>query len=109
MRISTTSALSLAVLLLAGSVVAVGAPRSIDEVPKKTVNLRDLDLATADGARTLYYRITSAARTVCRGAGGMSVRACRNRAVDEAVSLVDNPILSSIHRSAGDRIDVVSR
>ena len=110
MKNSTGSALSLAVLLLAGSAVALAAPRSGDEAPTKIVSLRDLNLGTADGARTLYRRITSAARTVCRDADRRAVRTCRSRAVDVAVSRVGNPLLSSIHRSARDGVEeVVSR
>jgi UrcA family protein len=109
MKISTRYALSLGVLLLAGSVAALGAPSRTDEVPTKTVVLRDLDLGTAAGARTLYDRITSAARTVCRDADRLTMRTCRTHAIEEAVGLVGTPLLSSIHRSAGDRVEEVVR
>jgi UrcA family protein len=109
MKIATGSAFALAALLLASSVTALGASSALDEVPAKTVNLRDLDLATADGAQTLYNRITSAARTVCRDIDRRTMRTCRNHAVEEAVSRVGNPLLSSIHRSANGRVAEVVR
>ena len=52
MKISTRSALILSSALLLGwSATTLGAPNPVDAVPTKTVNLRDLDLATADGVR----------------------------------------------------------
>jgi UrcA family protein len=108
MKVSTRSALLLpSALLLGWSATTLGAPNPIDAVPTKTVNLRDLDLGKADGARTLYDRITSAARTVCRDADRRSMRTCRTHAVEEAVNRVGNPLLSSIHGSAVEGVEEV--
>jgi UrcA family protein len=104
------SVLALSTLLLFGaSAPALAAPRSGD-VPTKIVRFNRADLATADGAHSLYERISAAARIVCRGATPLAaVRACRERAIDDAVRAVDSPLLSSIHGSAVDRIEEVVR
>ena len=110
MHISTRVVLSIAVMLSAGaSAAALAAPKNVDEGPTKIVNFRDLDLGTADGARTLYGRIASAARTVCRDADRLTTRICRNHAIEAAVNRVGNPLLTSIHRSASERVEGVVR
>ena len=68
---------------------------------------RDRDLSTAEGAQTLYERISFAARVVCRDAGYTEMRECRTRAVDDAVRAVGRPLLSSVHRSTIDRVEEV--
>ena len=67
MKVSTRSILSLSVLLLLGwSASTVAAPARVGDLPAKTVRFADLDLTTAVGAQTLYGRIRTAARIVCR-------------------------------------------
>jgi UrcA family protein len=45
--------------------VDVARSASPDEAPSVKVSYGDLDLANAEGARTLHARITAAARQVC--------------------------------------------
>ena len=99
----TTARLVLAfstLMLLAGS--AAHAAERTDEVATKTVSFRDLDLSTARGAEALHARIEAAARDVCRGTELVDYNACRARAVDGAVKVVANPLLSAAHNSAAD-------
>ena len=71
----------------------------------KVVRFGDLNLASDDGARTLYGRITGAARAVCSGAdsgapfGRSEYRKCIKKAVDDAVAKVDRPTLYVVHQS----------
>jgi UrcA family protein len=109
-----TSARSVVILsaaaLLAWSAASLGAPSSVGSVATKTVKFADLDIATADGAQTLYDRIVVAARSVCRDAESKVVRECRTRAIADAVKGVGSPLLSAAHRSTIDRVEeVVSR
>ncbi len=109
MKTSTRFALTLSAFsLLAGSATALGAPGRDPEVATKVVRFKDLDLATATGAEALYERIVAAARIVCHGALYTEVRDCRARAVDEAVSAVGSPLLSSVHRSTAGRVAEVA-
>jgi UrcA family protein len=100
---STLAALS----LLAGAATALGAPIRDSEFATKVVRFKDLDLATAAGAETLYERIAAAARIVCRGAPYADVRSCRTRAVDDAVRTIGSPLLSSMHRSTAGGVEEV--
>ena len=67
-----------------------------------TVKYRDLDLSTVEGARTLYGRISAAARDVC-GYEGHSFtdeafwRGCYRGAIADAVAKVNNPLLTAVH------------
>jgi UrcA family protein len=94
-------------LLLGWSGSALGATNSVDGFPTKTVKFKDLDISTAKGAQALYGRIAAAARDVCRAESYATVRSCRAGAVDQAVRGVANPLLSSIHRSAVERVEEV--
>jgi UrcA family protein len=94
-------------LLLGWSGSALGATNADDGFATKTVKFNDLNLSTADGAQALYGRIGAAARDVCRAESYASVRKCRAAAVDHAVRGVASPLLSSIHRSAVERVEEV--
>ena len=109
MKATSRSVLALATLLasLGWSATALAAPTRVGEVATKVVRFKDLDLSTAEGAQTLYERITMAARIVCRDAPYAQERACRARAVDDAVRMVGRPLLSSVHRSTVDRVEEV--
>jgi UrcA family protein len=88
--------------LLAGSVGAAQAATSTDEVPSVVVRYGDLDLSTTEGARTLYQRISVAARQVCpvEFTKVLSLvgknRACREAAIERAVNAVNNPRLATV-------------
>lgn len=90
-------------MLLAGS--AAHAASRVGEVPTKAVSFRDLDLSTAQGARTLYDRIEDAAREVCRGTEIVEIHSCRTRAIEDAIKDVGSPLLSAVNRSSADRVD----
>src|SRR5262245_56523834 len=108
MKTASRSALALTTLALLGwSATALAAPSHVGELATKVVRFKDLDLSTAEGAQTLYDRITMAARIVCRDAGYTEMRECRARAVDDAVRAVGRPLLSSVHRSTADRVEEV--
>jgi UrcA family protein len=93
--------------LFGAAATAIGAPSASNDAPTKVVRFKDLDLATGAGAQMLYERIAAAARIVCRGAPQADVRACRTRAVDDAVRAVRSPLLSSIHRSTTEGVEEV--
>ena len=107
MKIATRSALLSACVLLGWSGAAVGADNGVDGFAAKTVKFKDLDISTANGAQALYGRIGAAARDVCRAESYATVRNCRAGAVDQAVRGVASPLLSSIHRSAVERVEEV--
>jgi UrcA family protein len=110
MKTSGRSILVVSTLVLFGWTAAtVAAPSRANDVATKTVRFGDLDLSTALGAERLYERIAAAARIVCRGAPHGAVRECRTRAVDDAVSGVGSPLLSSIHRSTANGVEEVVR
>lgn len=106
-KLATRSALLLSACLLLGwSGSALGAADG-DGFAAKTVKFKDLDISTANGAQALYGRIGAAARDVCRAESYATVRNCRTGAVDQAVRGVASPLLSSIHRSAVERVEEV--
>ena len=108
MKTTSRSVLAHSTLLaiLGSSATTLAAPTRVGDVATKVVRFKDLDLSTAEGAQTLYERITLAARIVCRDAGH-EVRECRARAVDDAVRAVGRPLLSSVHSAAVDRVEEV--
>src|SRR5688500_2869034 len=104
MKTSTRSVLAFSTCLLLGlSSPAFAAVDLSEAFVSRTVKFGDLDISKAAGAEALYGRIVSAARYVCRAEPYNFVRACRARAVDDAVQGVGSPLLSSIHRSIVER------
>jgi UrcA family protein len=78
-----------------------------------TVNYRDLNLSTLDGATALYRRITGAARFAC-GEQGYGLfeqrhwRSCVQSAIAGAVATVNNPLLTTVHSRENPRTDVTA-
>ncbi len=68
-----------------------------------TVKYGDLNLSNAVGAAALYSRIVAAARQVCDSpndlASQASARACRNKAISEAVTKVGHPGLIAVYNA----------
>jgi UrcA family protein len=65
------------------------------------VGYSDLDISTTKGAKTLYLRIRYAAETLCESAatwGNKEGEACVQKAVNDAVTRVDAPLLSQYHQ-----------
>ncbi|MBV8306502.1 MAG: UrcA family protein [Gammaproteobacteria bacterium] len=88
------------VCLLGASGASADSPAAARTV---TVNYRDLNLSTIDGAITLYQRLKSAARTVCdEPISGVAAyqewRSCYDAAIADAVTKVNNPLLTAVHR-----------
>ena len=108
MKTTPRTVLVLSTLMLLGAAAAaVAAPSRVGDVATKVVRFNDLDLSTAVGARTLYERISTAARVVCRDAAYTEMRECKARAVDEAVRAVGSPLLSSVHGSTAEHVEEV--
>jgi UrcA family protein len=88
------------VCLLGASGASAGQPSAARSV---TVNYRDLNLSTIEGAITLYERLKGAARTVCNGPlTGVDAyrewRGCYDAAIADAVAKVNSPLLTTVHR-----------
>ena len=87
--------------LLAGS-FAVAPVVSAQEAPNIVVKYSDLDLSTSEGARTLYKRITAAARMVCPYQDSRELalqavgRSCREASIERAVRSIHNGELAAI-------------
>jgi UrcA family protein len=76
------------------------------------VRFPDLDMSKMKDAKTLYLRIRYAAEVVCENAatwGRKEGQACVNRAVDDAVSRLNRPLLTQYHqlRTKGDKTGLV--
>ena len=76
------------------------------------VGYSDLDISTTKGAKTLYLRIRYAAETLCESAatwGKKEGDACVQKAVNDAVTRVDAPLLTQYSqlRSKGDKAGLV--
>ena len=100
-RSSFSSVALTSIACLLGAAQASAAPtvttRSV------TVNYRDLNLSTIEGAITLYQRLKGAARTVCDGPeAGVSAylewKSCYQAAMADAVKKVNNPLLTALYR-----------
>ena len=93
----------LAACLLAGTSGVALAASPQDDVPSMVVAYGDLDLSTAEGTRTLYKRISTAARQVCpfedsRDLARLALsHACREQAIARAVHDVNSPRLAALH------------
>ena len=108
--IAVASFFALGGTALAQSVTAAAAiPASTVSYP---VGYSDLDVSTTKGAKTLYLRIRYAAETLCESAatwGKKEGEACVNKAVNDAVTHIDAPLLKqySQTRRKGDKAGLV--
>jgi UrcA family protein len=95
--------------LLAGTLGIAQAQPPAQETPSVVVKYGDLDLSTSAGARTLYQRISAAARMVCpyENARELGLKAkgreCREAAIARAVSSVHNTELALIQAQHANR------
>ena len=67
-----------------------------------SVDYRDLNLSTIEGAITLYERLKGAARAVCdmplTGVDAYDEwRSCYEAAIPDAVATVNSPLLTAVH------------
>jgi len=61
------------------------------------VNFGDLDLSSSEGIATLYQRIESAARLVCKDRLAPWSRRCYDATIEDAVATIDQPQLTALH------------
>ena len=61
------------------------------------VNFGDLDLSSSEGIATLYQRIESAARLVCKDRLAPWSRRCYDATIGDAVATIDQPQLTALH------------
>jgi UrcA family protein len=104
-RAGITVAVALFTCLLAN-----GARAEEPQIVKATVSYADLDLSKPAGAQTLYKRIKAAAARVCARNDNYSIlegrrayHACFDTAVANAVSQIDRPALTALHREETNR------
>ena len=101
LKMNTAIACMLAVVASPLAAVAMQAGQQNAEPAKRVVNFADLDLSRDSGVSTLYSRITSAAREVCRPVDFWTERMwrpdCRDDAVARAVADVKSPALTSFY------------
>jgi len=90
------------VAMAAGTAMAGDPPPEAN--PSAVVSFSDLNLDTAAGVATLYRRIEHSADQVCEIPREthqlkitMDLKACKARATDNAVRLVNLPALTSLH------------
>jgi UrcA family protein len=88
--------------VLAGSLGVSQAATAFGEPPAVVVSYSDLDLSTTEGAKTLYTRISRAAREVCPFEDAADLprkvknHACREAAIERAVSAINSTQLAAI-------------
>ena len=99
-----------------GATALAQQPKAAEATPTSTVSYpvgySDLDVSTAKGAKTLYLRIRYAAETLCENAatwGKKEGEACVNKAVNDAVTQIDAPLLKQYSqlRIKGDKAGLV--
>jgi UrcA family protein len=85
-----------------GAALVTGA--RADDVAERHVRYADLDIAGNAGAAVLYRRIKAAAATVCGIDGERDLarqahaQACMDRAIAQAVSIVNAPALTGLYQ-----------
>jgi UrcA family protein len=91
---------------------AAGATESwSDQVPSVTVRYGDLDLSSPQGRSMLYRRLSLAAQEVCPIAeapgvvAAMQSKACRSRAVKQAMRSIGGPMVARLASEHGISLD----
>jgi UrcA family protein len=98
-RLALLAGLCTAAPLYAGTVAAATPTQSV------TVKFGDLNLQSEAGVRALYSRIRTATRAVCSPEptgdplAMLEFKACRSKALSDAVARVGSPALAALHRS----------
>ena len=105
--IGTGGALAIgAATLLCGLSAQAGTEPANPRAASKSVVVRyaDLNLGAAEGAKTLYARLSSAANAACGGAQyrvdlrtDRAYRMCYEQTLDEAVTKIDSQQLQALH------------
>src|SRR5262249_54846367 len=108
---NTLSTLILGTALALTALTASAGPNGTYITRSEVVRFSDLNLSSDEGIRTLYKRIRSAARTVCSEAGERgqlkepTYLACVDKAVDDAVSTLNKPALTAMHRTGSPNVN----
>jgi UrcA family protein len=89
-------------LLWLGGALLCGNAIAGDATQERVVKYADLNLSNPAGVQTLYRRINAAARAVCGRYDTLSiyrdkVNECTAKAIDDAVTSVNNNNLSAYH------------
>ena len=93
----------------AAFVAGFGVAAQAADLPQVHVNYGDLNVNTAAGAAVLYQRIRNAAEQVCGTFGvrdlgaAAAAKACKTRAIGEAVAAVHAPVLSQMYEGEDGR------
>lgn len=101
------------IVALAGTVSSYAEPAAQD-ARSLSVSYGDLNVASKDGAYTLYSRLEYAARKVCavddlrRIGAAKEARDCRAAAVDRAVNDIGSANLTALHRSEAAPVELAS-
>jgi UrcA family protein len=119
MKTNTTSLDRQALQVLLAGIAAVtfapgaeaGEPAGADRLIRSVVvDYSDLDLSEARDAQVMYARLTAAARTACGNEStardlrrAADYRACRDRALNDAVVGVDSTRLQALHAARHER------
>jgi UrcA family protein len=98
---ATWTTLAAASIFMLGS--AAQAADSGESADQKTVGYADLNLTDVKGVQVLYWRLDSAAKTVCNMpdrrelARAANARQCVDQAMVQAIATVNNPLLTSLY------------
>jgi UrcA family protein len=101
------AAFALAATFTAFAAGTASATTPAADVPSATVRFGDLNLATEQGARTLYRRIAMVAKQVCPDGGSRDLsrlahaQACQKQAIERAVREVNSPHLAAAYAKSG--------
>jgi UrcA family protein len=100
---------ALVAVTLYGAVASIGAmlPAAADsfDAPHVTVKYADLNVSNPQDTAVLYARIRTAAERVCSRYDGHSISAmmekdaCVDKALFEAVTKINNPVLTAVYSS----------
>lgn len=98
------SALATAALAAAPTVASAAEPAAV--APATTVYYNFSELATDQGTRALYQRITRAAQAVCPSSDPLDLtawsesRECKRQAVERAIGQIHNDRLAAVYARA---------
>jgi UrcA family protein len=84
-----------------------GAAADQFSVPTANIRYGDLNLATAQGAKTLFERIISASYAVCQSfdhdgfdnADPLALQSCRTKVIADAVTRIGTPALYAVYNA----------
>jgi UrcA family protein len=113
MKAYTFRSVSILVLIFGLAASAIGGESEADlgDAQRRTVSAIGLDVERLPDAETLYRRIRTAAQSACRAQRALwdvkrvlHHKRCVERAIEDAVVRAEQPLLSTVHRSFGERL-----